>query len=184
MNKTAKCHVMLDLETLGTGPNSIILSVGAALFSLDGEVVPLYHRRIDIDSCLKVGLQVDGSTLEWWMKQSELNRSKLFAVPAKTLDTVLREMDDAVCTTITLKSVRRVWSHGSNFDTVLYENACKKVNIPIWWEYRYVRDTRTLFDLANYEYKAIGSHDALEDATNQAKAVCEAYKLLTERRKT
>lgn len=171
-----KQHVMLDLETLGLKPNSVILSVGAALFSLDGQIEPLYHRRITIQSCLDAGLEVDGDTVEWWMNQKEENRGRLFAVKTKPLGATLWELDNVV------KSVRPngiyVWSHGSNFDTVLYENACKKTGMSIWWDYRNVRDTRTLFDLANYKYKASGIHDALDDAMNQAKAVCEAYALL------
>jgi hypothetical protein len=72
-----------------------------------------------------------------------------------------------------------VWSHGSNFDTVLIENAYRAIGRKAWWKYTNVRDTRTLFDVANYKYTARGGHDALEDATNQAKAVIEAYKQLT-----
>ena len=171
-----KHHIMLDLETLGLNPNSVILSVGAALFSLDGKIEALYHSRVTIQSCLEEGLQIDGSTIEWWMSQKKENIDRLFAVKAKELSLVLDEVYILVKQAAPYK--RYVWSHGSNFDTVLYENACKKVGVPIWWDFRDVRDTRTLFDVANYKYTAKGGHDALDDAMNQAKAVCEAYQKL------
>lgn len=173
-----KQHLMLDLETLSLASNAAILSVGVALFSLNGEVEALYHKRVKLDSCLKAGLHVDAETIEWWMKQPEENRNRLFALGEKDLDKVMYEIDELVHSVIS--GPRYIWSHGSNFDTVVYENASKAVNhrFKVWWSYKDVRDTRTLFDLANYKYTAKGGHDALDDAMNQAKAVCEAYKQL------
>ena len=170
---------MIDLETLGLHNNAVILSLGAALFSLSGEVEPLYHRRIKIASCIKAGLIVDGGTIEWWMNQREEVKNKLFSVEAKELSTVLWEFENVVLSTIP-DFGRYIWSHGSNFDVVLYENACKLMGRQVWWHYKDVRDTRTLFALADYRYEAKGGkenalHDALDDAMNQAKAVCEAY---------
>jgi len=170
------CHVMIDVETLGTRSNAVIMSIGAVQFDLKGNIKQRFHKRIDIDSCLNRGLQVDGSTIEWWLKQSKENIEKLLAVPIGFLGEILDELTE--CFEMMDKEKIYVWSHGSNFDTVLLENAYKACDRSIWWKYSHVRDTRTLFDIANYKYVAKGGHDALEDATNQAKAVAEAYQQL------
>ena len=169
--KIDKCHLMIDLETLGTKSNAVILSVGAVLFDLEGNIEALMHRGINIDSCLRVGLEVDGGTIEFWLKQSKENIDKLMNVSRLSLNEVLNELAFLNL----YQSEWYIWSHGSNFDTVLLENAYKAVGQKVWWKYNNVRDTRTLFDLANYKYVAKGGHDALDDARNQAKAVCEAY---------
>jgi len=174
MNDKEMTHFMIDIETLGTRSNAVILSIGVALFDMKGTVEAVFHRRIDIQSCLDAGLQVDGDTIEWWFKQEDKNIKKLVSMNTKRLKDVLEELTRLA---MGINSWY-VWSHGSNFDLVLLENAYKAVGGKAWWKYSNVRDTRTLFDAANYKYTAKGGHDALEDAMNQAKAVAEAYQQL------
>lgn len=182
MNETDMCHFMIDLETLGTKSNSVILSIGVAQFDLRGSVMAVFHRGVLVDSCLKAGLQVDGSTIEWWLKQPKENIERLLNLNCTTLYNALEEL--ASLSLYANSKNCYVWSHGSNFDIVLLENAYKAVGQKIWWDYKNVRDTRTLFDVVNYKYEAKGGHDALEDAISQAKAVCEAYQQLNRRRDT
>lgn len=177
MNEVDMCHIMIDIETLGTKSNSVILSVGAVQFDLRGNVHDRYHKGIEIQSCLDIGMEVDGYTIEWWLKQKHENIARLMSIDCLPLKTVLLQLYD--CFVSMLKPITYVWSHGSSFDLVLLENAYKAAGWKgAWWKYSNVRDTRTLFDLANYEYIAKGGHDALEDAKNQAKAVQEAYQKL------
>jgi len=176
MNDVDMCHIMIDLETLGTRSNAVILSIGAVQFDLKGNTKKRFHYGIDIESCLKAGLQIDGSTISWWLRQSKENIDRLLSVKALSLEDVLISLTE--CFGYMDKKTTCVWSHGSTFDMVLLENAYKAMDMSIWWKYSNVRDTRTLFDIANYKYTAKGGHDALEDAENQAKAVVEAYQQL------
>lgn len=167
-------NLMIDIETLGTRSNSVIMSVGAVLFDLKDYREVLLHRKISIQSCLDVGLQVDGNTIEWWLKQSPENIERLMTGERYQLSTVLHELSSLSL----YQKQWYVWSHGSIFDIVLLENAYKAAGFSTWWNYKNVRDTRTLFDVANYKYSSEGKevkHDALEDAMNQAKAVQAAY---------
>lgn len=167
-------HLMIDIETLGLASNSVIMSIGAVLFDLNDYTEAVLHRKINIQSCLDVMLKVDGNTIEWWLKQPKENLDRLMAGDRYKLITVLHELSSLSL----YQSSWYVWSHGSIYDLVLIENAYKAIGQSVWWNYKNVRDTRTLFDIANYKYVAKGGHDALEDAMNQAKAVQEAYKLL------
>ena len=68
-----------------------------------------------------------------------------------------------------------VWSHGAIFDIVILEDVCKKLQQAVTWKFWEVRDTRTLFDLANVSINIEGKHNALNDAIAQSKAVQQSY---------
>ncbi len=70
MNRDITYNVMIDIETLGTRSNSIILSIGAVNFDITGnhEVdesgLNTFHKFISTYSCIEHGLVYDQSTLD------------------------------------------------------------------------------------------------------------------------
>ena len=58
-------HAMIDLETLSTNPNAVILTLGAVKFNPHGSDAtdPLYFK-IDVDSQTKLGRHVQPETLD------------------------------------------------------------------------------------------------------------------------
>lgn len=176
MNDKDMCHIMIDIETLSTRSNAVIMSIGAVQFDLKGNTKGRFHEGIDVTSCISNGLHIDGDTVLWWLGQSKENQDGLLKLSRSSLKAVLDRLDE--CFELMNKDNMYVWSHGSNFDIVILENAYKAVGSKAWWKYSHVRDTRTLFDVVDYKYTAMGGHDALEDAVNQAKAVAEAYQQL------
>jgi DNA polymerase III epsilon subunit-like protein len=56
-------RVMLDLETLGHTPGSVIVSIGAVKFG-GGKILDTFYHRIDAQSCVEHGLKMDVSTVE------------------------------------------------------------------------------------------------------------------------
>lgn len=180
MNEVDKCHMMIDIETYSTKSNAVIRTIGVVLFNMKGDTEILMHKGISIESCLMAGLEIDQDTVNFWRKQPREYRSKLQAMGEDTLETVLHELR-TISQGIGEQGIGTewwVWSHGSNFDIVILENAYKGIGQMPWWKYSNVRDTRTLFDLADYKYIAKGGHDALEDAIRQAEAVAYAYQQL------
>ena len=169
-------HVMIDLETMGTSCIAAPMSIGAVKFDMDGKILDRFHKGISLKSCVSIGMEMDVDTVAWWLKQSKENQERVLALKAENIGVVLQMFEGWLHPLN--KYMTNVWSHGSNFDTVILTNAYKLLGKEVWWKYSNVRDTRTLFDIAGYEYKAKGGHDALEDAENQALAVCEAYKQL------
>ena len=80
-------------------------------------------------------------------------------------------------------SCTKIWSHGSVFDITILKEAFKSFDINIPWSSQDVRDTRTLFDLANFDYQHTGNnndmiHHAVVDAIRQANQVISAKKKL------
>ena len=182
-------HVMVDIESLGTSPGSVIMSIGAVLFDPLGEWRvgdPSFDESISIDSCLRSGLTVDGGAIRFWLRDvSDEARDAIFGRPATPLKDVL----SAFGRWWHAAGGKYVWSHGSNFDTVLLDSAFRAVGQEPPWRYRDILDTRTLFHLAPgyYDEKRYResvrdgtAHSAIDDAVNQVHWVQAAYRLLRE----
>jgi DNA polymerase III epsilon subunit-like protein len=75
---------MLDLETLGTGNNACILSIGAVKFDPFGEGLQddsRFEVFIDPQSCTDAGLVIDASTVMWWMHPDRCYRTMVRVMP-------------------------------------------------------------------------------------------------------
>ena len=64
-------HAMIDLETLSTNPNAVILTLGAVKFDPYTVMKPYddLYFRVDVDSQTEMGRDVMQDTLDWWGKQ-------------------------------------------------------------------------------------------------------------------
>ena len=186
--------VMLDMETGGMAPGSVILIIGAVAFDPHGDEVPTsggwtFYRRVDMGTCMAVGLTFDHETLSWWMGQAAKARKEAFtAMPRTSINAALLDFNKWFREVTPLKggttgrssSLGQIWSHGAGFDVVLFEAALRAAGLgPPPWEFRNVRDTRTLFDVAGLEGKRTVPkvpHHALHDAIAQAEDVQRAYR--------
>ncbi len=165
-------HVMLDLETIGTRPGSVILSIGAVFFDLDGKTGETFYRNIEPASCLAAGLTVDPQTKAWWMRQSQAARDAL-AVDRRPLADVVKEF-----ASFFRAGGEFVWAQGATFDPPLWEAAAAAVGCSTPWRFWNARDTRTVYDICGLDYKAMPRegvyHNALDDCLTQVKAVAAA----------
>lgn len=70
--------VMLDLETMGQGPDAAIVAIGAVSFDLEaGKLGSEFYTVVDLTSSVEAGGKMDPSTVLWWLQQSEQARSEL-----------------------------------------------------------------------------------------------------------
>lgn len=171
-----KVHVMIDIETFSSRPTAAIRSIGAVAFDLEGNVEKLIHTGVRVDSCIALGMHVDGDTIDWWLGQPKVNQEALMKVPQVDIFTALMMLEASAL--IVPMSDLILWCHGLNFDIPVLENAYRCIDRKPWWKYYNTRDTRTLFDVAGYKYQKDEGHDALKDAFKQAAGVQDAYKLL------
>lgn len=165
-------HVMLDLETFGTAPGSVIRSIGAVEFDLSGATGKTFHLNIDEKSCLDVGLVKDPSTVAWWSQQAKAAQDALLVDP-KPLRNAAVQFGQWF--TGTAKATC-VWGHGASFDPVLWEAACRAAGVSVMpWRFFNVRDTRTVFDLFDFDLRDVPRtgthHSALDDALYQVKCL-------------
>ena len=64
-------HGMLDLETLGTGSNSVVVSVGLVAFNVStGEILAELDIGLNLNQQIKTGGVIDGDTLEFHFAQA------------------------------------------------------------------------------------------------------------------
>lgn len=182
-------HIMIDCETLGLKPGSIILSIGAVAFDPQMYKGPLgaeyYAKCSPLDGQHK-GLTIDASTVAWWMQQEDAARHEAFS-GTQTIEQALFGLNDFFHEQRqrTEDGIIRVWSHGLTADIIWLEEVYRRLNITVRppWNYREPRDTHTLFDLAQIDlsrYSEAGEvhHNALADARCQARAVVAAYQQL------
>lgn len=173
-------HVMIDLETLGTRPGSMIVSIGACVFDLNKGIGETFYAIIDIARSNQEGpipLCIEGSTVKWWMQQSDEARA-VFNDPAaehiaSSLQRFRNWLDEV--------GGKYIWGHGASFDPVLLDAAFFACDLKTPWSHKAIRDTRTIFELAQVsaeDFAAGIKHNALDDAIAQAHAVIEAHKRL------
>lgn len=182
---------MVDIETLGVVPNAMILTLGAVAFNpYTGEIIgnPFYGK-INTDSyrAYTPGFTFDHATLAWWMTQPDDARLEAFTGERQELSEVLQNFV-GWCKDVSKGKKIRVWSHGASFDVPIISYALAMIGIEIPWKFWDIRDTRTLFDTANLEYRNVPmialngkiypSHHPLGDCARQIEGVKLAYKKL------
>lgn len=167
-------HVSIDLETLGTQPGSVILSIGAVKFDpATGEIGEKFYANISPNSCLEVGLVTDPDTIEWWKTQSQEARDAL-KVDRRTLSQTLVAFAEFS------KEAEAVWGWGATFDVTLLEAAYRAAKQHVPWKFWNVKCGRTVCGLVHISpVRNTGTHHKADvDAEMQAIAICQAYKKL------
>lgn len=172
--------VMIDIESLGTSPDCVILSIGAVLFDPKGMgVVEKLELRPSVEGQTdKFNRSIDEGTLLWWSQQSTEAMTEALSDEGRIS---FKECMDALYKFAWNR--RAVWSNGAGFDVVVMESAFKNLDMSIPWPFYTVRDTRTLFDITNVslrdkKYNTKTTHRAIEDAEHQAIVVQDAYRKL------
>lgn len=161
-------HLMVDIETLGTGANSVICAIGAVEFNIGtGETHAVFYRNIDIQSCLDAGLKVEGKTLKWWLMQSGEAQVATYTheVPLRQ---ALQDFSDFLSP---VSDNIVVWRNG--FDTSRLADAFQVCGLPLPWKYYNERDVRTLAAICPSIKDGIAHrgtvHNALDDCLYQIK---------------
>ena len=168
---------MIDIESLDTSPDCVILTIGAVLFDPKGQgiIERLELRPTVEDQTEKFNRSINEDTLRWWSEQSPEaleealgDRGRVpFAECMETLYKWCWKYNNG-----------HVWSNGASFDIVAMESAWRNLGQLPPWNFWNIRDTRTIYDICSVKLKDGGhttSHKAVEDAERQAIVVQQAY---------
>lgn len=162
-------HIMVDLETLGTGPNAAVLSIGMVMFD-DSKPFPLspegIHQKIRQNT---VSGDVDIDTVMWWMQQSDDARRKMVddsgefpeIVVVTDVARFLKSYDDVL-----------LWGNGASFDNVILRSLFARNEVK--WPLKYTSDRcyrtmRAMFPQVPVQEFVGTKHHAYDDAMHQAK---------------
>lgn len=166
-------HAMLDFETLGTGTNSVVLSIGAVKFEpnvLTESGEDKFYVRVDPEDCQRYGLVIDAGTVMWWLKHDRAMARDILL----TENVNIIPLDDAIegfCQWWAASPVpTAIWSNGASFDIMIMRNLLRVTNHKCPWEFWEERCFRTLKSLVQPR-KVPPAHHALDDAMDQAHQV-------------
>ncbi|MEO3879306.1 3'-5' exonuclease [Rheinheimera fenheensis] len=181
-------NVMIDIETLSTSKNAVIISLGAVFFDINtGALGSSFYYTITRESCWEYGLEEDGETLCWWSEQSEEARAVLTCPDADDLAQVLHDFVGWLGENTPEEQHPEIWGNGPSFDNAILDNAYRACGIKTPWRYSNERCVRTMVNLGrqllNIDPKKtierVGTyHHALADAEHQAKYVSAIYQAL------
>jgi hypothetical protein len=154
--------LMIDLEGLGTGPDTTILTIAAQSFDPlgSGYNERKYYARVTLES--QENRSIQQGTIDWWATQPAAARDEAFHEQDRIpLDQALDELGRLIWQS------NRVWAQGPTYDMNILEHAYKSYGKPIPWQFYAVRDSRTVFALWPGLPKPPTSHHALEDCRRQ-----------------
>ena len=169
-------HAMIDIETLGTEPDCVVLSVGAVKFdpftSQEPHAKTLWKPNVDQQTCAE--RSVLDSTLEWWAKQPTHIQDEAFNEEGRqSIADFMQYLNKY------LVGVDKIWCQGPQFDMVILEHLFKQFNHHRGWAFWQIMDCRTVFNMMPVDpRKAIQQnlHSADADAYYQAVCVQQSYK--------
>lgn len=180
-------HIMLDLETMGNGNNAAVVAIGACEFDPHGEEVSIlasarFYQQTSLESAVAAGMEMDPSTVLWWLKQSDAARKSTFEgeniIP---LGDACHQFTKWVCAVSLDPKDVCVWGNGATFDNIIIRSAFKAVRLPLPWGFRGDRCYRTVADLLPEArrppfVRSGTSHNALDDAVTQALYLQQCYR--------
>ena len=159
-----KIRVMVDTETLGLYPGCGVLQIGACTFDLSNT----FEVGISYASAASIGCHP--GTVNWWNKQPEEIRKRVFGGSYSTVDAIFQFSKWFDSLSLDNKDVE-VWSKGADFDIPILDHLYRLYGLDAPWDFRNIRCYRTLEALMphikNEEENKL-KHTALGDAMYQA----------------
>lgn len=176
--------VVLDIETLGSVNNSVILSVGMVAcdstkdYTFKELIENGYYAKLDVKAQVDAGRKIHKDTLDWWVTQdAALKRLK----PLKT-DLHWKNLREDMIRWLTKQGVditkAKYYSRGSHFDFgILHDlfritEGCSVTDLP--WRFWNLHDSKTviltLLDVSHQlgvEPEGFIHHNCLHDAARE-----------------
>lgn len=177
-------HFMVDIETLSTAVNAVVLSIGAVEFDpFTGKIEREFYRELRLD--MQRDRHISGDTVQWWAKQlTENNADNILMNPNTrkvdphnavfSLGEFLKCSAYGVTAPVEYEDII-VWACDPDFDLSILSNLYESLYLVVPWKFwktRSVRTVRMLNEIAGIEVpEQPVTHNALEDCIRQAKEV-------------
>jgi len=181
-----KDGVILDIETLGSVNNSVVLSVGMVAvdstkdYTFDELIRDGYYAKLDVKSQVDAGRKIHKDTLQWWNEQGKAAQHILNPSPkdmhwSKLRENMISWLTDQGCDIHKVKC----YSRGSHFDFGILHDLFRitegvgQDDLP--WRYWNIHDSKTVvFTLLGRDVWDLGvepegfiHHDCLHDAARE-----------------
>jgi exodeoxyribonuclease VIII len=165
-------HIMIDLETMGTGSDAPIISIGAVAFDGKGVDIRGFYKSVDLQSAVAAGAVIDPNTVMWWMQQSDEARAALLTADTVDIVSALDALDGWIVNVTGSKpeTLSGVWGNGASFDNVIVAETYKRLQRSLpwpFWKDRCYRTVKSMFPTVPM-VRSGTHHNALDDARTQA----------------
>ena len=185
---------MLDIETLGTEPDSIVTELGIYTFSKNESYTSAsLYGRVGITDQIRVGRTMSSSTLKWHFEKNAVNFLEYIDADKSNIDDALSALK------LFVEAEKRkmpgckiyIWANSPTFDIIILKDLYKSLGYPIeetifnedLFKYQTIMDYRTIvklidkedLDLIKQEVESESEegsyHNALYDAIHQSKVL-------------
>jgi len=184
-------RIVLDIETLGTSPDSVIWQIAAIEIGGSQRTFNKLLRPIDQ---IAMGREVNDSTVKW----TEINGDQVGLDTAYQLGMHHVDAIRQLQVWCGLVHGRKggdlwVWCRGTDFDIAFMNNICKQLRMSVPWKYNAARDIRTLEGVvlavcgvdglatireARYSDPDMVAHNALHDCEADVRLIVMSFALL------
>lgn len=175
-------HIMIDIETLSTAKNAVVLSIGAVHFDPKTSViVDEFYKELRLSD--QANRKVDIGTVQWWMKQvaEHPERASIFEqsdinkhCPVRNALILLRDFlgDEKKC----------VWACDPDFDLDILATLYADYDLTVPWKYYEPKSVRTVREIAKMHHIGLPefgkTHNALDDCKRQIEEIMELNRVI------
>lgn len=157
-------HICVDLETLSTRNNAVIVTIAAVKFNFGSDDMESFSVNIDPRDSKSYGLDIAADTMEWWKSQPKeavkaWQHSRISLIEG--LDAFTKFCGDS--NSLLFYSVYPVFTFPK------LEASYSVVDRPTPWKYYNIRDTNTIYWLTQSDHKKPVVNDALSKCYSQIK---------------
>ena len=163
-------QIMMDIETLGTNFNCVVIQVSMVKFDWNKNILGRLTLNLSMEEQLMKGRTIDQDTIDWWKKQNKEIFESCIKDQIKPYQALNR-----ICAFVEKDDI--IWSHAT-FDAPIMNSLFKDFDLRTPWKYTNARDIRTLIDMSevnlndyNWEKK---THNSMDDCEFQIDYCCDA----------
>ena len=164
----------IDLETLATSADAVVLEIGCVMFDpATGELGPEFHAEVEMrapDNRLRT---IDAGTLCWWAGRMAAGADMPGMHGGVSLWQALQGLAGFMAETPRAEEFE-VWAWGSDFDFGILRHAHDDAQLELPWRYSRQCDARSFCGKLGVKREGPVTHQALADARQEAEAVMQA----------
>lgn len=175
---------MVDLETLGTGPDATVFQIAAMAFDIrTGQRIAQFNEIADISMNKSYEMVVSGETLKWWLNQDKTLLTALLN-DGKGSSSELINRFHAWLSVMNSMGNMYLWGNGILFDNNILRTQMETQGLAYPVKYNRDRDVRTIVEVTcdklgieekelreRYYDPSLKAHDAFNDVLNQINMV-------------
>lgn len=133
-------EIVVDLETLGTQPGCVILSIGAV--ARHGEEHGEFYLSISLKDSMLEGCEIHPATHRWWLRQDAGVLEAAFG-GEDSLREALTDFEAWVAASVPNPDNMRIYGKGPSFDLVILGAAYDMLGMVRPWDFWQERCIRT-----------------------------------------